>query len=146
MARSTVAGLALLGMAASLPGCTLIDQRTFEPKASAPSAADLARAKLPPLPFVTIRMDNPDADIRPALAEAVEAAQARKADVEFDVLAPLPTNATPAVQDIFARNGAQDTQTVATALGYAGISLDRVHVGFRGDPGAPPREVRIYLR
>ena len=145
----TLGGLALGGLALgglALGGCTLIDQRTFETRAVAPSAADLARAKLPPLPYVTIRMDDPDADFGPALAEAVEAAEARKPNVEFDLLAPIPTAAKPDVQEVFTRNGQQDTAAVALALGYAGVSPDRVHIGLRGDPGAPPREVRIYLR
>jgi hypothetical protein len=142
-AQPALTGLALASM---LCGCTLIDQRTFEGKARAPDATAVAKAALPPLPFVTIRMDDPDADFRPELAEAVEAAQAKKPDMEFDVVAPYPTSATAAVQEQFTRNGQADTQTVATALGYDGVSLDRVHVGFRGDPGAPPREVRIYVR
>jgi hypothetical protein len=129
-----------------LPACRMIDRETFAEKGKAPSATDLDRAKLPPLPFVTIRMDDPDADFRPALADAVQAAESRKPDVEFDVLAPVPTNATRDVQDTFTKNGAADTQAVAMALGYDGVSLDRVHIGFRGDPGSPPREVRIYLR
>ncbi len=86
------------------------------------------------------------ADFRPALGEAVEAAQARKQDVEFDVLAPMPIAADQATQDVFTKNGATDTQAVAMAMGYAGVSLDKVHIGFRGDPGSPPREVQIYLR
>jgi hypothetical protein len=138
--------LALAALAMGLAGCTLVDRRTFEGRARTPSPDDVVRAKLPPLPFVTIPMDDPDADFRPALADAVEAAQARKPDVDFDVLAPIPTNATQDVRARFEQNGEQDTQTVATALGYDGVSMDHVHVGFRGDPGNPPREVRIYLR
>jgi hypothetical protein len=137
--------LALLTIAA-LPGCQLIDQRTFRAKDVAPSTTDLANAKLAPLPYVTIDMADPDADFRPALGEAVEAAQARKQDVEFDVLAPMPIAADQATQDVFTKNGATDTQAVAMAMGYAGVSLDKVHIGFRGDPGSPPREVQIYLR
>jgi hypothetical protein len=133
-------------LAAALPGCKLIDQRTFQAKAVGPQPADIDHAKLAPLPFVTIDMSNPDADFRPDLAQAVEAAQARKPDVEFDVLAPFPTNATPDVQDRFTQNGKADTEAVASALGYDGVSQDKVHIGFRGDPGSPPREVRIYLR
>ena len=130
----------------AVAGCTLVDRRTFEGRDHAPAAADVARAKLPPLPFVTIDMANPDEDFRPSLANAVEAAEARKSDVEFDVLAPIPTTKTQDVQAEFAKNGEADTATVASALGYAGVSMDRVHVGFTGDPGNPSREVRIYLR
>jgi hypothetical protein len=133
-----------------LAGCLpwdwrLIDQRTFAP-AHAPGAADVARANLPKLPLAVIRFDNLDADYRPALAEAVEAAQAHKANVEFDVLTPIPTAAAQEVQDRFARQGEADAQEVATALAADGVLPDRVHIGFRGDPGSPPREVRVYVR
>ena len=132
---------------ALLGGCTLIDQRTFERAGAGPDAVDVARAKgLPALPLVTVRFDNPDADINPVIVQAVEAAQAIKRDVDFDVVAPIPTKATQAVQDAFARQGAIDTARVANAFGYAGVLLDHVHIGYRGDPGNPPREVLVYVR
>ncbi len=107
----------------------------------------MARAKnLPALPLVTVRFNDPDADFRPAIAQAVEAAQALKRDVEFDVVAPIPTTARQEAQDAAAAQGAIDTARVAEAFGYAGVLLDRVHVGFRGDPGNPPREVLVYAR
>jgi len=130
---------------AALGGCALVDQRTFERAGAGPDAVDVARAKtLPALPLVTVRFDDPDADLRPVIAQAVESAQAAKRDVEFDVVAPIPTKATQTVQDAFAKQGATDAATVAEAFGYAGVLLDRVHVGFRGDPGNPPREVLVY--
>ena len=134
--------LALIGTA---DGCTLIDQRTFEREGRAPDAAALARAQLPPLPLLTIRFDNPDVDIQPTVAEAVEAVQSRKADADYEVVSPIPTNATQTVQDTFARLGQQDTAAVVSALGYAGVSLDHVHVGYRGDPGSPAREVMVFV-
>jgi hypothetical protein len=142
----------LLALAASLllagcwpPDFKIIDQRTFAPP-HAPTEADLARAHLPPAPLVTIRFDNPDADYAPALADAVTSAEARKPDVEFDVLTPIPTSAPQATQDEFARQGADDAQAVLNALGADGIRPDRVHLGYRADPGSPPREVLVYVR
>ena len=138
---------AALLLALILPGCTLIDQRTFERDGAGPDAAAITRsAASPKLPLVTIRFDDPDADFRPALADAIDAAQSAKPSVEFDVVAPIPTKATQAVQDRFAAQGKTDTATVAEAFGYAGILLDRVHVGLRGDPGDPPREVLVFVR
>jgi hypothetical protein len=84
------------------PDFKLIDQRTFWPPHN-PTSADIARANLPPEPLVIIRFDQPDYDYRPALADAVQAAQARKPDVEFDVLTPIPTAAAQDVQERFAR-------------------------------------------
>ena len=139
-------GLPLLGVLA-LSGCKLVDQRTFERSGAGPDAAAVARsADRPRQPILTIRFDSRDADYRPALAEAIEAAQAVKRDVEFDVVAPIPTKAAQPVQDAFARQGQADTAAVAEAFGYAGVLLDRVHVGLRGDPGDPPREVLVFAR
>ena len=127
-------------------GCTLVDQRTFRGPAPAPTVEDVARAKLPPLPLVVIRFDQPDLDFRPALASAVDAARTRMPDVSFDVLAPIPTSAAPEVQRGYIRQGDADTSDVATALQADGVALEQIHMGFRGDPGSPPREVRIYIR
>jgi hypothetical protein len=101
---------------------------------------------LPPQPLVVIRFDQLDNDYFPALADAVQLAQARKPNVEFDVITPVPTAAPQAEQDRFARQGAEDAQAVANALGLDGITSERVHIGYRGDPGSPPREVLVYVR
>ena len=127
------------------PDFKLIDQRTFWPPHT-PSEAEIARAKLPAQPLVIIRFDQLDNDYFPALAEAAQAALTRKPDVEFDVLTPIPTAAPQTEQDRFARQGAEDAQAVANALGVDGITTDRVHIGYRGDPGSPPREVLVYVR
>ena len=124
-------------------GCTLVDQRTFQPTATAPGAAEIARARAPALPLVTIRMDQ---DYRAALAEAVQAAQQRKPDVTFDIQALVPLQAPPAEQDRRIAEASQDAQAVATAIGAAGISSDRLHLGLLGDAGSPAREVRVYVR
>ncbi len=141
---------ALLAASLLLAGCwppdfKIIDQRTFWPP-HAPTEADIARAHLPPAPLVTIRFDLPDSDYAPALADAVQAAEARKPDVEFDVLTPIPTSASQAVQNEFARQGAEDAQAVLDSLGADGVHPDRVHLGYRADPGSPPREVLVYVR
>jgi len=127
------------------PDFKLIDQRTFAPPHT-PGEAELARAHLPEQPLVIIRFDQLDNDYFPALADAVQAAQTHKPDVEFDVVTPIPTAAPQAEQDRFARQGAEDAQTVANALGNDGITPDRVHIGYRGDAGSPPREVLVYVR
>jgi len=139
-AGSALAVLALLG------GCKLIDQRTFERAPTGPAAAQLARPDLPPLPLLTINPSKPDADWRTALADAVLAAGARKPDVSFEVVTPIPTSAKQPVQDDYARNGQADAQVVATALQSDGVLPERISLRFQGDPGAPAREVRLYVR
>ena len=127
-------------------GCTLVDQRTFMRAGAAPAASELARVTLPPLPLAVVRFDQPDFDYMPALAQAVEDAQARKPDAAFDVVAPVPTAVSAEAQDQASKQGQADTETVANALMTAGVSPDHVFMGLRGDPGTPAREVRIYVR
>jgi hypothetical protein len=135
---------ALLG-GCTMPGFHLIDQRTFE-ATTAPSAADIARAKLPALPLAVIRFDQPDVDYKQALADAIGSAQTRKSDVAFDVVSPVPLKAPQAEQDRATAQGKQDAQDIATAIAEDGVAPDHIFLGFRGDPGAPPREVRVYVR
>ena len=98
--RHVLAAAALILLAGcTLPGCTLVDQRTFQSTVAAPGAAEIARTRAPVLPLVTIRMDQADQDYRAALAEAVQAAQQRKGDVSFDIRALVPTQASAAEQD-----------------------------------------------
>jgi hypothetical protein len=131
-------------------GCTLIDQRTVArwvggPRA-APSQADLAEAALPPLPLLVLRFDQPNPDDAATLAEAAEAALARKPDAVFDVITPVPTSAPRDQQDAFVRRGADDARSVADALATAGVPPGQLRLGLRSDPGNPAREVRVYVR
>ncbi len=137
-----LAGAALLALA----GCKLIDQRTFEPAAAAPTAADLARPALPPLPLLTIAFTVPDADWRPAVRDAVRAAEARKRDVVFSVVAPIPTTASRDAQDVATRQGQEDAALVAREVHLNGVPPERIAIGLRGDAGAPRREVRVYAQ
>jgi hypothetical protein len=137
------AGLALLPIllaGCTYPGFGLVDRATFRGPAPAPGEAEMARARLPALPLLTIRFGDPNLDWRPSVAAAVEAAQAGNPDAEFNVLASVPaTGDTPPTAE-------RDAKDVADALGFAGVSPERIHLGLRGDPGAPAREVRVYVR
>jgi hypothetical protein len=139
------ASLALL-CGCAVCSCTLVDQRTFERHATGPSQSDLARASLPPLPLATIRFDRPNYDFRSDLGAAVEAAQSRKPDVVFDVVAVLPITASKRVPESDIRQAQADAAEVATALAAGGVSADKVRLGVHGDPGTPPREVLVYAR
>ena len=145
--RHALAAAALVLLAGGvLPGCTLVDQRTFQSAAVAPGAAEIARARAPSLPLVTIRMDQPDQEYRAVLAEAVQAAQQRKGDVSFDIHALVPIQAPLAEQDRRIAEASRDAGAIATAIGAAGISSDRLRLGLLGDAGSPAREVRVYVR
>lgn len=139
MMRAIALVLLLAGCAPSLspPYLTLIDQRTFNP-AVAPNPADV-RA-LPPLPLAVVRFDAPGIDYRPALARAVEAAQSRKPDADFDVVTPVARGKAPNPQ-------AQDDATaIVRAIAEQGVQPEKIHIGLVEDAGTPAREVRIYVR
>jgi hypothetical protein len=132
-------------------GCRLVDQRRFEQTGLYPGAAQLARADyaqraLPPPPLATIRFGTQSDDWQAGLIAAARDARERKADVAFDVVAPIPTSASLAAQDAAEKAGAQDAATVATVLEGDGVSADQIHLGARGDPGQPPREIEVYVR
>jgi hypothetical protein len=131
-------------------GCALVDQRTvarwFGGKPVAPNQDELAEAALPPLPLVTIRFDQPEADYTPVLAQAAEEALARKPTALFDVVTPVPSGASQEDQDAFVRRGADDARAVADALATAGVPPKQLRLSLRGDPGNPAREVRVYVR
>lgn len=149
--RPFSAGLAVAGALAALCGCRLIDQRTFEGTALAPRRSQLATSNfasqaqpLPPLAIV--RFGSNDEGWRAPLIEAARAARQRKTDVQFDLVAPIPTAAPLIEQNQASREGAEDAATVATALEADGVSADAIHIGQRGDPGNPPRQIEVYVR
>jgi hypothetical protein len=129
----------------ALGGCKLIDQRTFQRTPPKPDAATMARAWVPAPPLATIRLANPSADWRAGLDAAVRAAQARKPDVRFRVMTPIPTSATRTIQAQYLKVGEADAQMIARALVEDGVPPGRIMLGFVGDPGTPTREVRLYV-
>jgi len=130
----------------ALAGCRLVDQRTFERTPPTPDAATMARAGVPSLPVATIRLADPNAEWRSGLDAVVHAVLARKPDVRFQVMAPIPTSASWAIQQGFLSVGQSDTQMVARALVADGVPPERITLGVVGDPGRPTREVRLYAR
>ncbi len=82
---------------AALGGCTLIDQRTFNPEAGAPPVVPKPPVPAPQpdrmldgtVPFVGFRAGQ-DTGYDAAVAQAVAAALARKRDAQFTVLTAVP--------------------------------------------------------
>ncbi len=148
------AGCLLVAMAALAgTGCRIVDQRTFAGTALAPTADQLASDRLaaevrstPAPPLASVRFDRLDADWQPPLLDAVRGALARQPDAQFDLVTPVPTQASLDAQDRALTSGAADLQQVADALLADGVAADHLHLGSRGDPGQPVREVRVYLR
>lgn len=120
------------------PYFTLIDQQTFRGAPVPPAAGDVKT--LPALPLAVVRFDQPDELIAQQLAIAIEAAQSRKPDVQFNVMAPVAHGKAPGKQ------ATDDATQVARMLAQQSVNPDNIHVGIVEDPGTPPREVLVYVR
>ena len=141
----------LLLILAALPGCTLIDQNTFNPAASAvpviPAAPVVAVVPVPPgpPPLLTLRPGQPAQD---AVRQAVAAAERRKPDVVFEVVAMVP--AATAADGMAAENQATSSSaeagTVARAIAAQGVPPGRIRLFARPEAGLTEREVRVYVR
>jgi len=132
--------------ALALGGCRLIDQRTFERTPTAPTAAQLARPDLPGKPVATVDFADPNADWRPAVHEAVRAAEAHTPNVRIILVTPVPTAQPRQKQDQFVRQGQQDAAMVAQEVQAAGVPPERITLMLRGDAGSPRRQVAIFAR
>ena len=133
----------LLLALAVLPGCTLVDQNTFNPTAGAapvvPPRPVVAAVPEGPPPLLTLRMPGNHAA---AIRGAVQAAQRRKPDVVFDVLATVP----PSVVDSIEQAATADAATVAQAIVAEGVPTSRVRLLARPEAGGEPRDIRIFVR
>ena len=133
----------------ALPGCTLIDQNTFNPNARAapviPAAPVAAAVALPPgpPPLLTLRPGQP---VQDAVRQAVLAARRRKPDVVFDVVAMVPGGiGTDGGPDGPASSSAE-AGTVARAITAQGVPPGQVRLFARPEAGLAGREVRVYVR
>jgi len=131
---------------ALLCGCTLVDQNTFRPGAGAapvvppaPAAAVAATAFPGPPPLLILQPGQAGTD---SVRNAVAAARARKAGVEFDVVAILPGAPTEEAT----RRATLDAAEVARGIVAQGVSPSRVRVLARPEPTATVRDVRVYVR
>ena len=108
MAQTVKTRRAAMLLLAGLSGCTLIDQRTFNPQAGLPPVRPTPPPPPLPLappepgapPLLSIRLPGPS-DLRATVAKAVASARARKRDVVFDVVEITPgTGAGPEAAEI----------------------------------------------
>ena len=145
------AALVLAALAGgALPGCTLIDQNTFNPAARTapviprpPVAAAVAAPPGPP-PLLTLRPGQP---VQDPVRQAVAAARRRKADVVFAVVAMLPGAAgVEAERDDGAASSSAEAGTVARVITAQGVPPARVRLFARPEAGLAGREVRVYVR
>jgi len=141
----------LLLIVAVLPGCSLIDQNTFNPAARAvpviPPAPVVAAVPVSPgpPPLLTLQPGQPAQD---AVRQAVAAAQRRKPGVVFDVVAMVPagTAADSEAADSQAASSSAEAGIVARAITAQGVPPSRVRLFARPEAGLTAREVRVYVR
>ncbi len=136
--RLATAVIALL----SFTGCTLIDQRTFapSPEAKAQTPAPLPAVAIDPrVPLVTIDYTVPSPDYGELLHYAVHAAEARDADVEYDVISVLKDT-----NDVAA--GQERAAGVMRAIMRDRVPPSRIHLALRTDPALAASQVRVYVR
>ena len=138
MTRLVPVVLALL----SFTGCTLIDQKTFAPAPEAqaqpatPPAAVVLDARTP---LVTIDYTVPSPDYAELLHYAVHAAEARDADVQYDVVAVMKDTTEIAT-------GQERATGVMRAIMRERVPATRIHLGVRTDPTLAASQVRVYVR
>jgi hypothetical protein len=132
MARSLSLLLALSVLAG---GCTLIDQRTFNPRAGLGPPVPVSTAPGPPPPLITIDFEKPDAVYEAQLRGAVDQALSRKPDVVFDVVTVVPAKGTPEQQADAAISIRADAREVAHIITDQGASPDQ----------AVGRQVQVFI-
>ncbi|MBS0641855.1 MAG: hypothetical protein U1E70_24520 [Acetobacteraceae bacterium] len=134
--------LAILLVALSFNGCTLIDQNTFAP-------APEAKAQPAPVPDIPVDPRVPLVvidygegllpDYAGLLHSAVRAAESRYPDVQYDVIA--------VVADAAAAPEAQNNAVgVMRAIMRDRVPASRIHLGVRTDPAITGSQVRVYVR
>ena len=131
-----------------LVGCTVPGSGVLGPKPQTPTAATVqgVEAQAGRVPLVTIAASAGPQDYVSALAGAVQAAEARKPDVMFDVFSAVPRRGTPLTQMTSAKGLTPTAAEVANAIMGDGVPPERITLGAVIIPGIPADEVRIYVR
>jgi hypothetical protein len=128
-----------------LVGCTLIDQRTFNPTAGFPAKMPTTPGPPPIVPFLTIDLSTAHPDYAATLNQAVAEAVGRKPNVEFDVVSVVPGTGTPAQQVAAATGITGDAREIARAINADGVDDDRIHLSARADSAVTTRQVQIFV-
>ena len=130
---------------ALLCGCTLIDQRTFNPQAGMPPKPP-ATGGAAQVALVTINLAKANPDYAVELHQAVRDALGRKPGVEFDVVSVVPATGTPAQQVAAATGITADAREIARAINADGVDDGRIHLSARSDASASSRQVQVFVR
>jgi hypothetical protein len=135
----------LLAATLLMGGCTLIDQRTFNPRAGLGPVPPPSTAPAPAPALITVDFEKPDPVYEAQLREAVDQALSRKPNVVFEVVTVVPAAGTPAQQVDAAVSIRADAREVARIITDQGASPDQVHMLARAEPTATGRQVQVYV-
>jgi hypothetical protein len=135
----------LLAATLLMGGCTLIDQRTFNPRAGLGPVPPPSTAPAPAPALITINFEKPNPVYEAQLREAVDQALARKPNVIFDVVTVVPETGTPEQQVEAAVSIRADARDVARIITDQGASPDQVHMLARAEAKAIGRQVQVYV-
>lgn len=122
-------------------GCKLVDQRTFAP---APEAKAQPATQIPVVvdtrtALVTIDYTVPSPDYGELLQDAVQAAESRDANVQYDVISVLKNTDEASL-------GQERALGVMRAIIRDRVPASRIHLGLRTDPTLASSQVRVYVR
>lgn len=142
--RSFLTGSLLL-----VGGCTLMDQRTFNPNASRPPHPYIPPApppKPPVPPLIEIIAGTPESEWKTPLERSVRKALALKPDILFRVQALLPPGASPdAEAAALAKLTSEDGKNVISAIIGSGAKPAQVEIAAMTLSGLATPRIRVYV-
>lgn len=140
----------LAGLVLALAGCDLVDQRTFNPRASRPPKVIIPPAPPgpPPVPpLIEVVGGTPAREWEKPLRAVVKQALERKPNILFQVraLAPPGPDAETDRQTLAHLVGT-DGQAVAGAIMSAGAAPEQVEMSAMPDSGVGSPRIRVYVK
>ncbi len=128
-----------------LAGCTLVDQRSFNPQAGLPAKPPQPPGPAAIVPLVTIDLAKANPDYAASLRQAVADAVRRKPNVQFDIVSVVPATGTPAQQVAAATGITGDARAIARAINADGVDDGNIHLSARSDSGVTARQVQVFV-
>lgn len=149
MGRRLFLRAGLLGAGGALAGCELVDQRTFNPRASRPPRVIYTPAPvIPPVPpLIELVAGTPRAEWSGPVRSVVRQALDRKPNILFlvEAVAPPQQDGT-ATQALLSRLVGTDGQSIADEIVAAGASPSQVEMSAMPDSTVTGPRIRVYVR
>ena len=138
----------LLAAASLLAGCALVDQTWFT---TPPPAVVVPPAPPPPrldsrAPLIVIAAAAAEPDYAGKLGFAVQAAEASRGTIVYDVIGMAPIQGTQSVQAQAGRDAAASAARIMRAILADGVPDSRIRLGVRTEAGLAAPEVRVFVR